>query len=80
MRVIPRAGRDAIGGVRAGELLVRLAAAPVEGAANEACVALLAKALGVPPTALRIERGGRARQKLLSAPGRAAERLSALLK
>jgi len=80
VRVIPRAGRNAIDAVREGELVVRLAAAPAEGAANEALVALVAKALGVPPTSVRIERGGSGRHKLLSAPAAAGTRLAALVR
>ena len=40
VRVIPRAGRTAIAGVRGGALTVRLAAAPVDGAANDALIAV----------------------------------------
>src|SRR5437764_1457187 len=48
VRVTPRAGRDAIEGWREGVLRVRLAAAPVEGKANESLVRFLAASLGVP--------------------------------
>jgi uncharacterized protein len=49
VRVTPRGGRDAIIGVRPDDsvLLLRVAAPPVDGAANKACIALLAEALGV---------------------------------
>jgi uncharacterized protein YggU (UPF0235/DUF167 family) len=48
IRVIPRAGRSEIAGTRAGSLLIRLAAAPVDGAANLELIALLARALELP--------------------------------
>ena len=41
VRVMPRAGATQIGGIRDGRLLVRLAAAPVDGAANDALRAFL---------------------------------------
>ena len=42
VRVVPRAGRTGVAGTRGDALLVRLAAAPVDGAANDALVAFLA--------------------------------------
>jgi uncharacterized protein YggU (UPF0235/DUF167 family) len=54
VRVIPRAGRSELAGVRGDSLLVRLEAAPVDGAANAALTGLLAAALGVPKRAVTI--------------------------
>ena len=48
IRVIPRAGRSGFAGLRDGALIVKLAAAPVDGAANDELIALLAKTLRVP--------------------------------
>ncbi|PYR58787.1 MAG: hypothetical protein DMF91_16325, partial [Acidobacteria bacterium] len=48
VRVIPRARKSEIAGTRDGALLVRLAAPPVEGAANDALIEFLAKRLGAP--------------------------------
>lgn len=62
VRVIPRAGRTAVAGVRGDALLCRLAAAPVDGAANDALITLLSQALGVNRHAVRIQSGGRANQ------------------
>lgn len=42
MRVIPRARRDELAGVRDGRLLVRVTAPPVDGKANAAVCALAA--------------------------------------
>lgn len=69
LRVTPRAGRDAIDGLRGGVLRVRLAAPPVEGRANAALVRLLARALGLPPRDVRVVRGATAREKLLEVDG-----------
>jgi len=63
VRVIPRATKTLIGGVRNGALLVRLAAPPVEGAANDALVRLLATRLRVPTRSVRIVAGERGRLK-----------------
>ncbi len=70
VKVIPKAGRDAIVGTRmdaAGgrRLVVRVSAAPEKGKANAAVIALLAKALGVPKSAIAVVAGETAREKRL---------------
>ena len=69
VRVIPRAPRSAVAGVRDGALLVRLAAPPVDGEANDALVTLLAGLLDVPRRDLTIVAGERARRKRLKVTG-----------
>ncbi|MGE3579023.1 MAG: DUF167 domain-containing protein [Vicinamibacterales bacterium] len=69
IKVIPRAGRTAIAGVRDGALLVRLAAAPVDGAANEALTELLASALGIPRRNVTILSGEHSKQKRVQVTG-----------
>ncbi len=69
VRVQPRASRDALAGEREGALLVRLTAPPVEGAANEALARFLGKALGVPPSAVRIVAGETGRNKVVAVAG-----------
>lgn len=70
MRVQPRAPRSEIVGWRAdGALSLRVAAPPVEGQANAAVSALLARALGVPPSAVRVTHGARGRDKLVRVEG-----------
>ena len=69
IRVIPRAGTSAVAGLRAGALLVRLKAAPVEGAANDELVGLIARLLGVPKRNVAIVSGARGRQKQLRVSG-----------
>ncbi|MBD0370249.1 MAG: DUF167 domain-containing protein [Pyrinomonadaceae bacterium] len=59
VRVVPRASRSQIVGAHDGALRVRVAAPPVEGAANEELARTLARALNVPRRAVEIT-GGRA--------------------
>jgi uncharacterized protein (TIGR00251 family) len=80
VRVTPRASANAVGGERDGALLVRVTAPPVEGRANDAVVAVLARVLDLAPSDVRIERGGGARTKLVSVPAAAEERLGRLVK
>lgn len=81
VRVTPRGGRDAIEGWAGDVLRVRVAAAPADGKANEAIVRLVARALGVPPSDVRLVSGARGRTKVLEAsgltPAEARERLGA---
>jgi len=69
VRVIPRAGKSGISGTRDGALLVRLNAAPVEGAANAELIDVLADALDVPKRAVAIISGDRSRQKRVRVDG-----------
>lgn len=66
---MPRAGRSGIAGLRDGALLVKLAAAPVDGAANEELIALLAKTLRIPKRDVTIVSGERARTKRVRIAG-----------
>jgi uncharacterized protein (TIGR00251 family) len=69
VRVVPRAGRSSLAGERDGALMVRLAAAPVDGEANEALTEFLAGRLGVPRRAVRLVSGDRSRHKRLEVDG-----------
>jgi uncharacterized protein (TIGR00251 family) len=69
IRVIPRAGRSGFGGRRDGALLVRLAAAPVDGAANDELIALLARTLRIPKRDITIVSGERSRTKRIRIAG-----------
>lgn len=73
IRVTPRSARPGIGEWRRGvgereELEVRVAEAPTDGAANDAVVRLLAKALGVSRSELSIISGGTSRHKRVAIP------------
>jgi uncharacterized protein YggU (UPF0235/DUF167 family) len=63
LRVRPRASPEGIGGVRDGRLLVRVAAAPVDGAANERLIRILARELATPLATLILTRGVTSRDK-----------------
>jgi uncharacterized protein YggU (UPF0235/DUF167 family) len=79
VRTTPRAGRTVIVGWQQSPdtpseraspiLLVKLAAAPVDGAANDALMVLLARALDLPRRAVRIVSGERNRNKRLEIDG-----------
>jgi uncharacterized protein len=69
VRLTPRGGADRIDGVRDGVLRVRVAAPPVDGAANEALVRLIAAELDVPRGAVRLVAGVTARTKVIEIDG-----------
>jgi uncharacterized protein len=78
-KIIPKAPRDEISGLRGGEVLVRIKAPPVDGKANEALLDFLAKALSCPRSSLEIVRGERGRRKLLRLSEDAARTLEGIL-
>jgi uncharacterized protein (TIGR00251 family) len=63
VQVVPRASRSEIVGEHNGALRIRIAAPPVEGAANEELVRLLARVLGVPRNAIDITAGHTSKRK-----------------
>jgi len=69
VRVVPRASRSEIVGEHDGALRVRIAAPPVEGAANEALVRLLARRLGVSRNKVKITSGQTSKLKIISVTG-----------
>jgi uncharacterized protein (TIGR00251 family) len=69
VQVQPRASRTEIVGWRDGALRVRLAAPPVDGAANDALVAFLADRLDLPKRQVVIVGGATARRKRLRVEG-----------
>jgi uncharacterized protein (TIGR00251 family) len=69
VRVTPRGGRDALAAGTPEHFAARLAAAPVDGAANAGLVALVAKTFGVPKCAVTIVAGDTARLKRLHIVG-----------
>ena len=69
VRVIPRAARSGIAGTRDNALLVRLNAPPVEGAANNELIAVIARAMDVPRTSVSIVAGDRSRNKRVFVAG-----------
>jgi hypothetical protein len=69
VRLTPKGGRDALIKWEAGVLHARVAAAPVEGAANRALIALLADALAVPKSRISFQAGETSREKVLRIAG-----------
>lgn len=65
IHALPRAKRSEIIGLHGDALKVRLAAPPVEGAANEELVRFFSELLGVPQVRVRLQRGGQSRHKVL---------------
>lgn len=63
VRVKPRAKTNSITGVRDEKLLISVNAAPTDGAANAAVLAVLAKVLRVAPSSLSVARGHKSREK-----------------
>jgi uncharacterized protein (TIGR00251 family) len=81
VRVTPRARADAIAGLIEDAdgrpiLAVRLAAPPVDGAANKALVHLLARTLGVGRSAVRIVSGDTSRLKIAEVTGVTVDQVS----
>ena len=69
VRVIPRARKTECAGFRDDVLVVRLAAPPVEGAANDALIAFFSTSFHVPRRAVHILSGDRGRQKRIAIEG-----------
>jgi uncharacterized protein (TIGR00251 family) len=69
VRLTPRGGRDAIDGWHGDVLRVRVAAAPVDGKANDALARLLAKRLGIAASRVALVSGAAARTKTIEVDG-----------
>ena len=69
VRVVPRASQTAAVGEHDGALKVRVAAPPVEGAANAELVRFLAKRLGVSASAVEVVGGHTSKSKVVRAAG-----------
>ena len=76
VRVVPRAGRTALAGRRGDALLVRLAAAPVEGAANEALIEFLAEVFDCRRSDISITSGQKSRDKRVRIAGMTQDELA----
>ena len=70
MRLTPRGGADRVEGVgEDGALRVRVAAPPVDSAANDSLCRLLAHELGIARTGVRVVTGATARRKMVAVAG-----------
>ena len=65
IHVSPRAARERVGGLHGDALRVAVKEAPVEGAANTACVRAIARALGVGRDAVTIDPASKGRRKMV---------------
>ena len=75
VKAVPRASRDEIVGWLDGALKVRLAAVPQDGRANAALEALLADALGIRKSAVRVAGGHASTRKRVEIDGLAREEI-----
>jgi uncharacterized protein (TIGR00251 family) len=69
VHVQPRAGRTAVVGRHGNALKVRVAAPPADGRANDATLELLARTLGVAPSAVSLASGATSRTKRIRVDG-----------
>lgn len=81
LRVQPRASRDEIAGLYGDRLKLRIAAPPVDGAANEHLRGFLARLFGIAPSRVTLLKGTTGRDKLvaLEGVGRLPEAIACLL-
>ena len=78
--VVPRASKSAVAGLHDGRLKVRIAAPPVDGAANKELVRFLAGELGAARSQVGIDRGASGKRKTVRLSGLTAERVRARLR
>lgn len=79
LRVQPRASRTVIAGRHGDGWKIKIAAPPVDGAANAELVRFLAELLDVAKSSVRIVRGKRSRTKVVEIAGVRAERVGSVL-
>ena len=71
----PRARRAEVVGERAGAVLLRVTAPPVDGKANVAVCALVAERVGVPPSRVSVVRGAAGRDKTIAVDGLGSDQI-----
>jgi uncharacterized protein (TIGR00251 family) len=69
IRLQPRSRREEVVGERSGAIVIRVTAPPVDGKANAALCAFVARAAGVPPSRVSVIRGQTARDKVVRVEG-----------
>jgi uncharacterized protein (TIGR00251 family) len=79
IHVVPRAKRTEVAGEHGDAIRIRVAAAPVGGAANEELVRFLAERLGVAHASVRIRSGAGARRKVVEVGRRSSDDVRRLL-
>lgn len=79
VHVVPRARRTEVTGRHGGIVKIKLAAPPVDGAANEELIRFVAKCVGVPRSAVTIASGATSRRKTIAVEGVAPSTLAEAL-
>jgi len=79
VRIVPRASRSEIAGEHNGALRIRIAAPPVEGAANRELIRLLAKSFRLPQNAVEIISGAASKSKIVHIAGADSARLEQMI-
>jgi uncharacterized protein (TIGR00251 family) len=79
VRIVPRASRSEIAGEYDGALRIRIAAPPVEGAANRELIRLLARIFKLPQNAVAIVSGAGSKSKVVRIQGADAAKLEQLI-
>ena len=80
VRVVPRASKSEIVGMHDGALKVRIAAPPVDGAANVELIRLLSKAFGVNKSSVEILSGDSSKTKRIRVNGASEGAVQAVLR
>jgi uncharacterized protein len=75
VKLQPRASKNEVGGALGNELRIAVTAPPVDAAANEALLRLLAETLDCPRGAVQLVRGQTSRHKLIFLRGQDAEQV-----
>lgn len=78
VRIVPRASRSEIAGEYDGAMRIRIAAPPVEGAANRELIRLLAKQFRVPQTSVAIISGTASKNKTIRIDGATLDQLNGI--
>jgi len=79
VRVVPRASRNEVVGEHDGALRVRIAAPPVEGAANRELIRTLARYFDVPVRAVEIRSGQTSKLKQVRVSGGSSAKLTNIM-
>ena len=79
IRLQPRAKREEVVGERGDAIVVRVTAPPVDGKANAALCALVARLVRVPSARVAVVRGQTSREKVVRVEGVTQETLRAAL-
>ena len=79
VKLQPRASANQIGQALGNELRIKVTAPPVDAAANEALLSLLAEALDCPKRSVELMRGQTSRHKLIKIQGISAEVIASKL-